>query len=212
MNNRPSGRIFAAIAALTGWIDLVIQFVLLIENRVTSVPEAILRYFTFFTILTNILAAATYTSVWLSPTIGWLKRFITPSWISAVTVYMLVVGIIYNSVLRNLRPLQGIEYFVDEFLHVILPLSILLFWILFVLKSQLKWKMALTWLSYPFGYILFVMLVGSLTGFYPYPFADAGKLGYPKALTNGFWVLIGFLVLSFLLIGIGKIKKATIKM
>jgi len=206
MNNRPYASIFAAIAALAGWVTLVIQFVLLIENRVTAVPEAILRYFTYFTILTNILAAVTYTTVWINPTAGWLKKFVTPSRISAVTVYMTVVGIIYNTILRNLRPIYGAELIVDEFLHVILPLSILFFWIFFVRKSELKWKMALTWLSYPLGYILLVMLVGALTGFYPYPFADAGKLGYPRALTNGFWVLTGFLVLSLLLIGLGRIK------
>lgn len=206
MNNRPYAKIFAAIAALAGWITLVIQFVLLIENRVTGVPEAILRYFTYFTILTNILAAVTYTAIWINPTTGWLKKFVTPSRISAVTVYMTVVGIIYNTILRNLRPIYGVELIVDEFLHVILPLSILFFWIVFVRRSELKWKMALTWLSYPLGYIFLVMLVGALTGFYPYPFADAGKLGYPRALTNGFWVLTGFLVLSLVLIGIGKIK------
>jgi hypothetical protein len=206
MNNRPYARIFSAIAALAGWINLVVQFVLLIENRVTAVPEAILRYFTYFTILTNILAAVTYTSVWINPATGWLKRFVTPSRISAVTVYMTVVGIIYNTILRNLRTLYGAEFIVNEFLHVILPISILFFWIVFVHKSELKWKMALTWLVYPFGYILLVMLVGSQTGFYPYPFADAGKLGYPRALTNGFWVLTGFLVLSLVLIGLGKIR------
>ena len=206
MNDRPYASIFAAIAALAGWITLVIQFVLLIGNRVTAVPEAILRYFTYFTILTNILAAVTYTAVWINPATGWLKKFVMPSRISAVTVYMTVVGIIYNTILRNLRPIYGVELIVDEFLHVILPLSILFFWIFFVRRSELKWKMALTWLSYPLGYILLVMLVGALTGFYPYPFADAGKLGYPMALTNGFWVLTGFLVLSLVLIGLGKIK------
>jgi hypothetical protein len=207
MNDRPHARTFAAIAAIAGWISLVVQFVLLIENRVTAVPEAILRYFTYFTILSNILAALTYTSIWIDPAAGWLKKGKSPSWISAVTVYMTVVGIIYNTVLRNLLILYGVDSIVNEFLHVILPLSILFFWIIFVRKSELKWKMALTWLTYPLGYILLVMLVGSQTGFYPYPFADAGKLGYPKALTNGFWVLTGFLILSLLLIGIGKIKK-----
>lgn len=206
MNNRPFGRIFAAIGAITGWIILAIQFVLLLQNRVTGIPEAILRYFTYFTILSNILAALTYTSIWIDPAAGWLKKLTSPSWISAVTVYMTVVGIIYNTVLRNLFTFYGAGFIVNEFLHVILPLSILFFWILFVRRSELKWKMALTWLAYPLGYILLVMLVGSQTGFYPYPFADAGKLGYPKALTNGFWVLTGFLVLSLLLIGLGRIK------
>ena len=212
MNNGPHAGTFAAIAAIAGWISLLIQFVLHLENRVTAIPESILRYFTYFTILTNILAASTYTAVWVKPATGWMKKLTTSSWISAVTVYMTIVGIIYNTILRNVRPIYGVGILVDEFLHVILPLSILFFWILFVRRSELKWKMALTWLSYPIGYILLVMLVGALTGFYPYPFANAGKLGYPKALTNGFWVLIGFLVLSLVLIGIGKIKKVNIKM
>ncbi|HEY4289994.1 MAG TPA: Pr6Pr family membrane protein [Puia sp.] len=206
MNNKPYARTVAAIAALAGWISLVVQFVLLIENRVTAVPEAILRYFTYFTILTNILAAVTFTAIWTDPAAGWLKKLVSPPWISAVTLYMTVVGVIYNTVLRNLLVLYGAGFIVNEFLHVILPLSILFFWIVYVRRSELKWKMALTWLLYPVGYILLVMLVGWQTGFYPYPFANAGKLGYPRALTNGFWVLTGFLVLSLVLIGFGKIK------
>ncbi|MBC7867593.1 MAG: hypothetical protein H7X88_08665, partial [Gloeobacteraceae cyanobacterium ES-bin-316] len=35
--------------ALLGWIAILVQLVLIIQNRVASIPETIVRFFSFFT-------------------------------------------------------------------------------------------------------------------------------------------------------------------
>jgi hypothetical protein len=38
--------------------------------------------------------------------------------------------------------------------------------------------------GFPFFYAVYVMIRGAISGDYPYPIIDAGKLGYPVALLN----------------------------
>jgi hypothetical protein len=54
--------------------------------------------------------------------------------------------------------------------------------------------------------VIYTILHGKYTGFYPYPFVNVTQLGFNKAMQNGVLVLVAFAVLSFILIGIGKIK------
>jgi hypothetical protein len=197
-------RTYAAIGALIGWISLFLQLYLLLENRTVSVPESFLRFFSYFTILTNILVALSLTAVCLrSEREGF---FIRPITLSAVTVYILIVGIVYNVILRSLWEPQGLQKWVDEALHTVQPLLYLVFWLLFVQKNELKWKHAFNWLLYPVAYIIYLLVSGPFTGFYPYPFADVNKLGYPAAMLNGVFIIAGFFVLSLLLIGISRIS------
>lgn len=195
---------YAAIAAVTGWTILLLQLYLIILNRKTGIPETVLRYFSYFTILTNILTALSYTAIWLSPANGKLQPLTRTSSLTAVTVYIVMVGIIANTLLLGLLNLSGLTLLVDNFLHIFLPASMLLFWILFVTKTGLKWSNVLGWLWYPAAYVIYLILLGVLTGFYPYPFANVTKLGYSQALLNGVYITSAFAILSLLFVAISK--------
>lgn len=197
-------RIYASIGATLGWTALILQLYLSLANRTVSVPESILRYFSYFTILTNLLAAVSFSAVCLRSS-GKLF-FARPLTLSAVTVYILIVGIVYNVILRSLWDPRGLQLFVDEFLHTVQPLLFLLFWLLFVPKKELQWRHAFNWLLYPVAYIIYLVIMGAITGFYPYPFADVNKLGYMTAMLNGVLIIAAFLVLSLLLIGAARIR------
>ena len=196
---------YAGIYMLLAWATLILQFVLMIDNRAVSLPLTILRFFSFFTILSNLLAALSFTGIFLRPPAGRFKFFSSPAAHSAITIYMVVVGIIYNTILRSLWQPRGLQHLVDESLHLFLPLLSLLGWLLFVPKTHLRWPMVLKWLWFPFFYILLLLVEGACTGWYPYPFADAAALGYPRALFNGFLVLIGFLFLGIIFIALARI-------
>jgi hypothetical protein len=60
-------KVMMFIGALIGWIALIGQFYLILENRVVSVPETIIRFFSFFTILTNIIVAVCYSIQLITP-------------------------------------------------------------------------------------------------------------------------------------------------
>lgn len=197
-------KLFAATGALLGWITLILQFYLMMNNRIVSLPETTLRFFSYFTILTNTLVAITYTVLWVDPPTGRFKALTRVSALTAVTVYILIVGIIYNVILRALWEPKGLQYLVDEALHTVIPLLFFIFWLVFVPKASLEWRQSLSWLGYPIAYVLYILILGAITRFYPYPFADAGQLGYPRALLNGLGIVAAFFLLSLLLIALGK--------
>jgi hypothetical protein len=192
------------IIALTGWFALIAQFVLLLQNRTSSVPESIARYFSYFTILTNLLVALYCSILLLTPKLKWGLFFSKSNTSAVVAVYIFIVGLVYNVILRSLWSPAGLQKIVDELLHSLIPLLYLLYWLLWADKGGLKWKNAFTWLIYPWVYLLYILIRGSLSGFYPYPFIHAGELGYGKALLNSLFMVFVFLGFSLLFIGISN--------
>lgn len=198
-----SQKVFLAVIALLAWFALIAQFVLIITNGLVPVPVAILRYFCFFTITTNIVVAICCTASLLAPG----SFFARPKTISAVTGYILIVGIVYNLILRFIWEPQGLQMVVDELLHLVVPVLFLIYWLVFVPKDQLKWADAFPWLIYPSAYTAIIFILGAITGYYPYPFIDAGKLGVGQTAINSVGLFFAFLTVSILLIGVGKLMK-----
>lgn len=208
MNTTPKVlRTYAAIGAIIGWIAVLSQLYLSVVARQISLGELLLRFIGYFTITTNTLAALTFTAFWLprDTRLGRLLR--KPSSVFAITVFMIVVGVIYNLILRFLWAPQGFQRVVDELLHSVQPVYFVFFWLLFTPKKGLKIKQFNRWMLYPLAYISYVIILGLFTGHYPYPFADAELLGYPKALLNGLAMMAGFWVLAWLLAGVAQLGK-----
>ncbi|MEO8568088.1 MAG: Pr6Pr family membrane protein [Ginsengibacter sp.] len=202
-------KIYLLILALTGWFALIGQLYIIIQNRTASIPGTIIRYFSFFTILTNLLVAICSTILLLNRKNRWLKFFSGLKNITAITVYITVVGLVYNVILRFLWSPVGFQFLIDELLHTIIPVLFILFWILFVPKAGLKAKDILPWLLFPFLYVIYILIRGAFTGLYPYPFIDVKELGYSKVLLNSGFLVIVFVVFSLLYVAIDKFFKSS---
>jgi hypothetical protein len=196
---------YLTLGALIVWYSVIAQFYLSIVNRLTLVPEAVIRFFTYFTIQTNILVAVFFTTLLLKRASDWGKFFSRPGVSTAICSYITFVGLIYNLLLRQLWQPTGLQLIVDELLHSAIPLIFILYWLIYVPKMGLQWKNIFTWLIYPVIYIVIVLIRGSLSGYYPYPFIDVNDLGYSRVFLNGFGLIIAFLLLSSLFIAIGKL-------
>ncbi|WP_426672191.1 Pr6Pr family membrane protein [Mucilaginibacter sp. McL0603] len=46
---------------------------------------------------------------------------------------------------------------------------------------------------------------GAFSGYYPYPFVDVTKPGYPQALLNCLGIAVAFVIISLLFVGIDKL-------
>ena len=201
-------RILLAIIGVTGWFALVAQLYLIIINRKESVPETIIRYFSFFTIITNILVAICATILLLKSSKANQTNFFTKQkTITATAVYIVIVGLVYNIILRQLWQPEGLQLIVDELLHSVIPVLFLLLWLIFIPKDKLIWTDVLPWLMFPLIYIIYILIRGKISGFYPYPFIDAGKLGLTNVLLNSGGLMIIFLGFSLLFVFIGKKMK-----
>lgn len=195
---------FDTAGAVIAWVSVILQFVLLINNRTASIPETIVRFFSYYTILTNTLVAIAFTS--LVGVFGkkWFQFFSKSCNFSAVTVYIMVVCITYNLVLRGLVEFSGLQRIVDELLHVIIPLFVLIYWYVYVSSSSLQVKKAFSWLWYPLIYCVYVLIRGWFSDFYPYPFMNVNELGYEKVFINCLFVTAAFFTVALLLIGISR--------
>lgn len=196
-------RNFAFLTALLGWFAVIAQLIILIQNRTTSLTEAIIRFFSYFTIQSNIIVALCFSAYFMRG--KWKAFFTRPGTQTAVTVYVIVVGAVYNMVLRPIWHPTGLQVPVDELLHSVIPILMLLFWLLYTPKATLEWKDSFTWALYPFFYTVFIGVRGAISGFYPYPFINVAELGYPKVLMNGMVLVLVFVFLFLVLIGMAKL-------
>ena len=198
-------RIGAAAFAVLGWGALWLQLMLLIGNTAGNLTlgEAVIRYFSYFTIQTNILAAVVLSAFTLKR--GPEDWLVHPFVRSAVAVYIAVVGLVYVTVLRQLWQPEGWQLLADVVLHYVMPLAYLVFWCASVRKEGLRWYDPLLWLIYPAAYLVAILIRGKLSGFYPYPFIDVGALGYAAAALNACGVLLLFVVAGGVVVVAGRL-------
>jgi hypothetical protein len=203
INNKKSEKIFLALGALTSSIAVILQFYLIIANRKDDVLSTVVRFFSYFTILSNILVALCFLFLWRKP--QKFAFFSKPVNITAIAVYITIVGIVYNTVLRNLWEPQGLQYYVDELLHSVVPIMFVLYWLVFAPKNKLEWKDAFSFLIYPLIYMAFIGIRGAITKEYPYPFVDVVSLGYEQVFINAGYLFVAFLAFSLAYIAIAKL-------
>jgi hypothetical protein len=205
-------RISAGIIAVIGWLSLLLQFVLHITNPLApdvSFAERLVRFFSYFTVATNIIVAAALTAIAFFPGTrpgGFASK---PSTRAAVTVYITVVGIVYSLFLRDVWDPVGWNAVADHALHDVMPILYVAHWLVFAPKAGIGWAEPIKWLVYPAVYFAYSLIRGAVVSWYPYWFADVGLLGYPTALTNAGFVLIGFAAVGFMYAGFAKLLSRT---
>jgi hypothetical protein len=196
--------LFAA-AALVCWLTIALQLYLNLLSTKHPLLETRIRFFSYFTILTNGIVALCFTA--LAMPAGKFSFFKKPSTLAASAAYITVVGVVYNLILRYQWNPQGINKVVDQLLHTIIPLGFVLFWLFGVAKDKLEWKLIGQWLLYPAIYLVYTVIRGYFSDYYPYPFINAVELGYATAFLNAFYVLVAFVVFFSIVIGIGKVSR-----
>jgi hypothetical protein len=195
----------AALIAVLAWLAFAAQTDITIGRmlfRGLSVIEGIERVSSYLTNLTILAVAISFTCVAVRAHSVPGRFFRKPPVLTAVVVYIVFVGVAYNSLLRHLWTPSGYRALLNELLHTVIPLLCAFYWLLFVPRFQLLMRDCLLWLVYPLCYLLMTLWRGSETDFYPYPFIDVSELGYERVLLNTVLLLLGFGVLMGVFIAI----------
>jgi hypothetical protein len=189
--------IFGSITALFAWFALGLQLYLMIDstpgNGMTPL-QAVWRFLLFFTVLTNLLVALSLTIFLIKNHSG--SFLIRPAVVTGIAMYILVVGIVYNAILRHQWSPQGSQKIADELLHVAVPLLYTLWWIFFAPKVRLPWRQVFPWLLYPFLYLIYALVRGNMENFYAYPFIDVNNYGYDGVLLNASGLMVAFIIIG----------------
>ena len=177
-----ASRFLGAIIALGG---LVLQFWLMTKYPSSrGIGHTIIHFLSFFTVQTNILIAACLLLPALAPMSRASQLLSRPSLRTAVMSYSALVASIYFLVLRNIGHDYGLERFADWILHYVTPAMFLIDWIAWVPKGRVPWSALARYLIYPALYAAWTLLYGAITGWYPYPFVNAARLGYAHLAGN----------------------------
>lgn len=198
--------LWAVTGSCMGWFAVLTQYYLMRNNphTVLSGTEITIRFFSFFTILTNSLVSIYFTARVFKPQTDPHALLSKHGIMTAITVYITIVGLVYQIALRPLWNPQGLQMVVDELLHSIIPLYVILYWYFYENKSALQWKQTIGWMIYPTLYLVFLLVRGRVSDFYPYPFMDVNTLGLYKVLSNSVVLMLFFIGISLFYIGVGK--------
>lgn len=195
----PARRAWHLLAALLCWTALVLQFDLVVrvgEANGLGTGGAVARFFDYFTILTNIGAALSFTARGASPSSQLGRWFSDPVVATGLMLALVLVGIMYSAVLRQLWQPTGVQKAVDMLLHDVTPILLFLDWFFTVPKGRLAWADLPRWCVYPSMYLAYVMGRGRITEWYPYPFIDLSRLTPLQVLLNAVVVLGAVLLLG----------------
>lgn len=189
------------LAALS-WFAVVLQLII--------TEGSFFNFISYFTILSNFLVAVSLTFTLATPNSSLGKYFSSVKVQSAIALYIFIVGLVYNFVLRGIWQPTGWQLIVDNLLHVAVPILYVFYWFIFTPRGKLNWIDGLTWAYFPFGYLIYSLIRGHFTAWYPYPFLNVNEIGYPKVLLNSGLMVIAFIFIGLLLIALNRLvrKKA----
>ena len=195
------------VMAILGWGALAIQLELVLFARWesgASLVGGLVSYFSYFTIITNTLAAIVLTyAADTRPSRG--RAFFLQPWVaSGIAVSIIVVGAAYSLLLRQLWQPEGLQWLANEVLHDVMPVLYALYWWFYVPKGVLRWSHVGLWMLYPLVYFAYILLRGHLLGVYPYPFVDVEKLGYAQTFINASGILAGFVAVALLVVAVDR--------
>ncbi|GAA0914460.1 Pr6Pr family membrane protein [Rothia nasimurium] len=186
------------IVAAVAWPTLLLQYWLTIWTG--PLGEVTVRYFSFFTILSNVLVGLVSAASVIGGNWAPLRVLRTPGARGLAAVSIMVTCLVYAAMLQGLWHPLGAQLLADRSLHYVVPFLYLAWWMALLPHGTLSWGHAARWLLFPFVFAVWTFARGALVHEYPYPFLDVDQLGYPQVLFDCLMVGALFVVLGLVLI------------
>lgn len=162
----------------------------------------VFRFFSYFTILSNIVVAGVTTALALNPARnGRVFRVLRLDSLVMITV----TGLIYAFVLAGLYEVVGVgRNLANDGLHYVTPtLTVLAF---LVVGPRLRWRVPEVFgaLVLPLIWVAYILAQGAVTHWYPYPFMDVNDLGYAMVFANIAGIVLVGVVFGFVFFGVDR--------
>lgn len=160
----------------------------------SSTATVVVNYFSYFTIESNLFAAAALVCAGL-----WAltRRTEEPLWVAvlmaAATTFMAITGLVYNLLLRGLVP--AAYPWANEVLHLIGPLFLVVDLFVAPPRRRLQWRAVGAIIAFPIVWAAYTLIRGEhvvspRTGdpwWYPYPFLN-------HHLQGGYTVVVAYVI------------------
>ncbi|MFS0734355.1 Pr6Pr family membrane protein [Microbacterium sp. 1P10UB] len=224
-------RLWTALRAVMAVVILAAVFAQLGKSLATAAADGkdmltiVTNFFSFFTILSNVLAAVVLliSVVWFvrrrpgaDAFEGDGTRLVEPAGlataIACVSTYMIITGLVYNTLLRSITLPQGSEPipWSNETMHLIGPLFLLADVFLGPARRSLPWSRVLAIIVFPIVWVVYTLLRGPLITnpandqpfWYPYPFLNPNNPGgWGSVVIYVILISIAFIVVGSIVVG-----------
>jgi hypothetical protein len=202
MTKRTTLIAFRLILGVVTLVAILRQFGIQIQLGFSAV-----NFFSYFTNLSNTFAAIVLIVAAIrlardrEPTVA--EDLIR----GASVVGMAIVGIVFALLLRS-EDLGSLLPWVNTVLHYIMPVAVVLDWLYQPPRSSLSFRQTLVWLIFPLLYLSYVLIRGSIVGWYPYPFLDPANVGgYVGVAGYSLGIVVVFLFVAWVLMMLGNRRK-----
>lgn len=188
------------IIITTGTIGLLFTIIARAIGSDTNALGSAISSFRYFTIQSNLIVVIYF---WLLFSLN-PKNIKFDKAIGGVIIYITVTFIVFALFLEPTWSPQGIELLGSILNHYVTPILSIVFLIYFRKDYSFNYKTIPFWLIYPLLYLLYVIIYGSLTNNYFYPFFEIDVIGVSNFIINSIALLIFFGILSIGVVFLSK--------
>ena len=158
------------------------------------VANRVLRVLSFFTVQSNIISGVTSAQLARDPDRnGRSWRAVRLASLFGITV----TGIVYATVLAKVHEPNGWqETFTNDVFHYIVPIMMVAGWVLFGPRPRIEARTIGLAILWPVAWVVYTLIHGVITSWYPYPFVDVTTHGYAAVFVNAGLVVVVLLVVT----------------
>lgn len=185
------------VVAAVAWGAVIFQLVLVLQGSAVLVEEdppgrgeSLYRFFAYFTVQSNLLAAISSTALAREPALdrpAW--RVVRLAGIAGITV----TGLVHFVLLRPLLDLDGADWVADKLLHIVVPVLAIAAWAWVGPRPRIVAREVAYALAWPIAWTVWTLVVAEIDGWVPYPFLDADTEGWGSVVAACVGITVLFL-------------------
>lgn len=118
-----------------------------------------------------------------------------------VVIYIAVTFLVFATMLQGTYEITGIKILGNLLVHYIVPILSIIYLFMYA-ERKYTYKDTLTWIIYPLCYIVFMIIYGTITSDYLYPFFDLNVISVLMLIITIIILVVLFMILSFIVVKI----------
>ncbi len=192
-------RIFRCALALLVLAAIATQF----HHQLGIEGSDPVNFFSFFTIVGNILGAAVLlAAVFDLPADRHLRDVLR----GVATLSLVIVGVVFSLLLANID--SELIPWVNVVVHYAMPALFALDWCADPPHTTISRRDVMLWLILPAAYLAYTLVRGAIVHWYPYPFLNADKIGYAGVAAYSAGILVFTLITAYVVMTVGNTLRA----
>ena len=185
---------------IIGSVGIISDFIYDEFYRNPDVLFSSLRLFKYFTIQSNLIVIAYFLGLYVFKLDQ--KSDTYKHYIASVVICIFITFSMFAIFLESIHDPDGLGLLGSISLHYVVPILAISYLLYYRDEFEFKYSHIKKWPIYPFFYLTFAIIHGTITSDYLYPFLDINSIGIFGLLVTIVSLIGVFLLLSFLIVKI----------